>query len=327
MSGEEVIADAHDDPLEELAAAGRWGELWWAIPQHFYYGYEQTGAVLLGVLTGCCWLAFLLKAMQLDGWLDWRLPTAFAAIALGVLSIWPTGFFIYWQEYGWGLVDSPELVPGLRANILGVGLREELAKLLCLLPLMPVLVRKANPLAALIVSGCVGLGFAVEENISYFSRSLGADAVGRLLIANPIHFSLTGLVGLSVYRACLNPRGWATAAVTAFGLAVVAHGVYDASISVLTLAEVGLISTIVFALIMYQFFRELRGFHTPRGEVVSLSATFLAGVSLIAAATFVELSATVGCRMAFHTMATDVLGLAVMVYLFLREMPETMIRV
>ncbi len=44
-------------------------------------------------------------------------------------------------------------------------------------------------------------------------------------------------------------------------------------------------------------------------------------------ATFVYLSATAGCATAFDVLAEGVLGLAVMVYLFLREMPETMVRV
>jgi len=64
---------------------------------------------------------------------------------------------------GWGLVESDQLVPGLRYNILGIGLREEFAKLCCLLPLMPLLLRQRSELAALLLSACVGLGFAIEE--------------------------------------------------------------------------------------------------------------------------------------------------------------------
>jgi uncharacterized membrane protein YhiD involved in acid resistance len=53
----------------------------------------------------------------------------------------------------------------------------------------------------------------------------------------------------------------------------------------------------------------------------------LCGVSLVTAAAFVYLSATVGCSTAFDFLAQGVLGLAVLVYLFLREMPESLISV
>jgi hypothetical protein len=60
---------------------------------------------------------------------------------------------------------------------------------------------------------------------------------------------------------------------------------------------------------------------------VSLSATFLLGVTLLTATTFVYLSATLGMFVAMETLASSVASLAVMVYLFLREMPETLVRV
>ena len=92
-------------------------------------------------------------------------------------------------------------------------------------------------------------------------------------------------------------------------------------------AEKWLAGTIVFALVVYQFFHELRTLRTTGGDTVSLSANFLCGVSLLTSVTFVYLSATLGCAAAFDSLATGVLGLAVMVYLFLREMPDTMVTV
>ena len=111
------------------------------------------------------------------------------------------------------------------------------------------------------------------------------------------------------------------------GLMVFAHGFYDAVLSLPALADYALASTIIFALVIYQFFHELRSLRTTRGELISLSANFLCGVSLVTAATFVYLSATLGCGAAFDSLASGVMGLAVMVYLFLREMPETLVRV
>jgi hypothetical protein len=115
--------------------------------------------------------------------------------------------------------------------------------------------------------------------------------------------------------------------VAMFGLVVFAHGLYDAMIVLPALAEYSLLGTIVFALAVYQFFRELRDARARRPDTVSLTANFLCGMSLVTAATFVYLSATAGCAIAFDVLAEGVLGLAVMVYLFLREMPETLVQV
>ncbi len=315
------------DALDEMASAGQWQELWWKIPSRLWETVGKTGPLALAAITGCCWLAFLWQVMRPQSWLGSRTWLALAGVALGVLSVWPTFFFIYWQEFRWGLKDSSSLVGGLRHYIAGVGLREELAKLLCLLPLMPLLVRMRCEIVALIVSACVGLGFALEENSINFSRSAGSDALGRFLTANPMHMSLTGLVGLACYRGLRNPSGWGPHALATFGLAVIAHGLYDAFIAVPALAEYSICTTIIFALVVYQFFRELRDLRGTGKDVVSLSATFLFGVSVLTAATFVYLSSQLGWSPALDKLVPEAIGLVVMVYLFLREMPETMVTV
>ena len=313
--------------FDQLAASGKWTELWWRVPETYAWRASTTGPLVLAIVAGLCWLAFSLQAAEVNHGERGRLAACLIAVGLGVLSIWPTMFLIYWQERAWNLHDSIELANGLRYNILGVGLREEAAKLACLLPLMPWLVSRRDELGALVASACVGLGFAVEENCNYFFSSRGTDVLGRLLTANPFHMALTGLVGLALYRALLWPRQWAPQFVATFGVAVLAHGVYDAFIVIPALQEYAMAGTIVFALVIYQFFHELRGLRSGRRDTVSLTATFLAGVSLVTAVTFVYLSAVVGSRAAFDMLVMGVAGSAVMVYLFLREMPETMVSV
>jgi len=151
--------------------------------------------------------------------------------------------------------------------------------------------------------------------------------MGRFLTANPFHMTLTGLIGLAIYRGLRSPKDWGPHALATFGLMVFAHGIYDAVLTIPVLVEYSIVGTIVFALVVYQFFHELRELRPTGGDTISLSANFLCGVSLLTAATFVYLSATLGCSAAFDSLASGVLGLAVMVYLFLREMPETLVRV
>ncbi len=312
--------------LRELAREQHWWQLWWQMPRVIYQ-HPSAGAVTLAALAGVCWFVFLWQAMHAPSWQSLQFWTAVAAVPLGVLSIWPTMFLSYWFEYRWNFSEGLELIPGLRYFILSVGLREELSKLLCLLPLMPILLRLRNELTTLVVSGCVGLGFAFEENIGYFGRSGGTDSLGRFLTANPMHITLTGIAGLMLYRVFRNPSGWGAHGAGVIGVIIFAHGLYDAFIVLPALADYSLFGMIIFALMVYQFFRELRDMRKRRGETISLSATFLFGVCLLVSATFVYLSANVGISVAFNTLAQSVLGLAVMVYLFLREMPESMVTV
>ncbi len=313
--------------LETLAETGAWGQLWWALPKTVFQRFDALRPVVLSGIAGVCWFVFLWQALRAPGLRNLRLWYALSAVALGILSIWPTHFLGLWQEQVWNLRDSPELIPGIRYYVLGVGLREELAKLLCLLPMMPLLMRERDELTALLVSGCVGLGFAIAENVNYFVASGGQAAMTRFLTANPLHITLTALAGLAVYRTLRNPRGWGSHSLGVLGLVVFAHGLYDAFIAVPALAEYSLFSMILFALVVYQFFHELRDLRPTGGDAVSLSANFLCGVSLVTAATFVYLSATLGMSVAFDALAGGVTSLAVMVYLFLREMPETMVSV
>jgi RsiW-degrading membrane proteinase PrsW (M82 family) len=312
--------------FNELAAGGNWAELWQRLPEAYAWRTSSAGPLVLAATAGLCWLAFSLQAAEVRRDRG-RLAACLAGVGLGILSIWPTLFFIYWQEHAWNLRDGVELADAFRYNILGVGLREETAKLLCLLPLLPWMVARRDELGALMASACVGLGFAVEENCNYFVGVGGVDVLGRLLTANPFHMALTGLVGLAVYRAVLWPKQRAPQAVAVFGIAVLAHGAYDALLSIAALADYALGGTIVFAGVIYQFFRELRSLRSPDRDPVSLTATFLGGVCVTAAVTFVYLSGSMGLKVACDMLVNGIAGSAVMAYLFLREMPETMVTV
>lgn len=313
--------------LENLAANGEWSRVWWSIPRIMLSDLRQPGIIAIALLSAVGWLVFLCQVLRIRSAFDWRVPTTLAAIMLGILSVWPTLFLSLWQELRWGLELNEELVPGIRFFILGVGLREELAKLICLLPVMAVLVPKRDESAALIVSACVGLGFAFEENLGYYLGSGGAVTLGRFLTANPFHMAMTGLIGLHVYRAILDPKNWAPPAFAVFGVMVFAHGAYDAMAVLPALMDLSFLSIVVFALVMYQFFHELRTLRPAGRDTISLSATFLFCVSLLTAVTFVYISAVTSNTMAMDALFGDVVSLAVMVYLFLREMPETMVRV
>ena len=320
-----VVAEV--ERLESLADAGAWGEVWWGLPSVAFHRMSNRGPLVLASLAGICWLIFCLQAAQVRSWRDPKVWMMLGGVALGGLSVWPTHFFSMWLERRLGLHETEELVGGIRFYVLGVGLPEESAKLLCFVPLIPLLLWVRGDLIAMMTAGCVGLGFAFVEHVGYFHGSVGRDAVGRYLTANPLHMTLTGLAGLALYRAVRDPKGWGPQALLVFGLVVLAHGLYDATIVIPAFGDLAILGSIIFALVVYQFFRELREFRPQRVEMVSLTATFLAGVSLVTAATFVYISSLVGFAPACDAMVTQVISTSLMAYLFLREMPETMVTV
>jgi RsiW-degrading membrane proteinase PrsW (M82 family) len=316
------------DRLENLANRGDWGGLFRAIPGFMVRGWREAGPTSLAVLTGVCWLLFLLQAIQIRSRGDYRGWGILGGLTLGVLSIWPTIFLIYWQQVRWGIEESDQLANGLHFFILGVGLREEFSKFICFLPLLPLAVRGRDELSALLMAGAVGLGFAMEENVSYIGGSLGGATLVRLMMPAPFHVATTGLLGLAAYRACVWPKQCGPQFIAMFGVIVLTHGLYDAFISLPALKDLSIATWIIFVLLMYQFFRELRSLQRPKpNSPISLTANFLFCVSTVAAATFVYLCAAVGWKAAGDVLVGGIVAQSVMVYLFLREMPETMVTV
>jgi RsiW-degrading membrane proteinase PrsW (M82 family) len=324
---EQTPAGTAWDELEKSADAAAWGEVWWAIPRCLWLSWLRWGAASLAVLTGLCWLAFVLQAIQVRNWRDYRLWFTLLALGLGVLSIWPTVFLIFWKERAWGLVEADDPAGGIRFFTLGVGLREEASKLICFLPLLPWLVYRRDELAALLAAGAVGLGFAMEENVNYIWGSAGSATLTRLMMPAPFHMALTGLAGLAAYRACVWPKECGPQFIAVFGVIVLAHGLYDAMLMPV-FEDVSIASYGIFLLAVFQFFRELRSLQgaMPKSPI-SLTANFLFCVSTVAAATFVYLCAAVGWKAAGDVLVSGIVAESVMVYLFLREMPEAMVTV
>jgi len=309
--------------LDQFASQGQWGKLWWGIPKGMWLGVS-VGPAVLAIFTGVCWLAFAVQAGQPGASNGVRPWLCVLAVGLGVLSIWPTLFLVHWQEEGWGLSLANDLIGGLRFFLLGVGLREELAKLLLFLPLVPIVIRRGSEREALIVAACVGLGFATEENVGYFWGAAG-NSVPRLLTANFLHMAWTGLCGLAVCRAIWNPRECAAEAAAIVLVAIILHGLYDALLVLPALADYAIGSMIIYVLLAYQFFHELRQGWAPRGEAVSLAATFIAAVSLVFAVTFVYQASISDFETAIDLVAQPAVASGVMVYLFLKEMPESLV--
>ena len=117
---------------------------------------------------------------------------------------------VYWQENGLQFKLNGEIMNDSLYVICGIGLREELIKLLFFSPFLFILLKRRCPMEALATAACIGLGFACSENLLYFGPGSEADVFPRFLTANFFHASLTGIAGKdkmgriywSIYFSC-----------------------------------------------------------------------------------------------------------------------------
>ncbi len=223
---------------------------------------------------------------QFSGFRADQLLIYLGAIFLGALSATITLFVVVVQEEVFGLFpDTADFIQGLVNNVAGTGLREETIKLLCFLPLLPLMLKRKNPVEVVIVAGFVGLGFAIQENLSYYSLSSGSATVGRFLTANFFHLSLTGLIGYAAWRFARNPRrNWEELLAT-FLIAVISHGLYNALQTLPEFEEFGFLSIIVFALLSYRFFGVVHSLPMTWRQELSPLGIFVIGTSLLVGAT------------------------------------------
>ncbi len=315
-------------PSETLVIAQSnrdWPAIVKTIPRLIFQRFEQGFATALALIAGLGWFILAVRMGRAGEASSAGVWLCLMAVVMGGLSIWATHMIDIWQELDWGIVESDQTVEGIKYFVLGVGLREEAAKTLLLLPLMPWIIRRGSPIEALIVSACVGLGFAVVENMGYFARSGSTDSMGRFLTANFFHMAMTGLIGLAIARAIWKQHDISHALLT-FLLVVLAHGFYDATIAVPALETFSMAGMIIFILLSYQFFHEVRGAYNHRPQTISLTAMFLFIVSMLTAITFVYVSWRFGFAISVMKLSIDVLGLGVMVYMYLREMPNSLLR-
>jgi hypothetical protein len=101
---------------------------------------------------------------------------------------------------------------------------------------------------------------------------------------------------------------------------VLIHGLYDALISLPDLLDYSFFSFTAYIYLSYLFFHEYRGLRTPSRETVSLTGNFVFGASTVYSTTLVYLCASVPLETALLVIAGSALEMAMLVYMFLREL-------
>jgi len=263
-----------------IVAAGDWRGLLRHAWSHFHRALAQPQWLALTLVMAAVWLVTvgLVCGIRRVAW-----PLCFLAVVTGALGVVPVLMMVVLQNRLSGLHENGTALNDLIFYVSGVGLREELGKLIAFLPLLPFL-RRATPGTCFAVASCCGLGFAVAENLSYLSASMGLAALPRFLTANFVHLALTGLCGGYLCLAIRWSRSFFHQFSTIFIGSVLAHGIYDWSISTASGPEGSAIHFFGFLAIAWHYFQTLHRFSDRSASDVQPEAIWVIGVAVLSAA-------------------------------------------
>lgn len=252
-----------------------------------------------------------------------RVAMSLIAFALGVFSASLTLFTVVIQEdiRGFTWSDSDTDIAQFLYFLVGVALREETIKLLCFAPLILWLRKRNDPVEALILAGMVGLGFAVNENIGYFERTPENSQISwsRLLTANPLHYSLTGVAGYYLANMIRRKGHGMEEFLIAFIAVVFAHGIYNAVISIPSFLTYAPLSTILVAVIAYQYFDRLKETMdiSQVHRRISPLGVFILGSAVLTCLAMMTSAASQSMSIAFRDFASGVAGLIPLAFAFI----------
>ncbi len=281
--------------------------------------HARWGLLLLALFSASLWYTIFTQRSPKDT-LRWTRPML--PVMAGVCSVWPTLMILAYQEYELGMTPDAPFPKDLWYYLAGVGLREELSKLALFGFFVPWLVWRRDAGLALLTGAFVGLGFAMEENIQYFTSG-GAVAWTRFVSANFMHTSMTAIAGHALYEMIRTRFGHAEKFVMTFLAVVAAHGFYDYAIvtnhEMAELMGISIFSVIILAALAQHFFDLLNQTTRVNAGVISPGAIFLIGSALLIAIMFVMAGNTADSLAEIGAVGTECVNMAPVAYLFWKK--------
>jgi RsiW-degrading membrane proteinase PrsW (M82 family) len=298
-------AGDYTDNYQVAQAAGDWTGVLRIVWDSVWVRLKSPLWMLMSSLCGLLWFLIVHMGAGVPVRMWWRGLLAFGC---GLLSIPLTHVFIIVQDLWFGPQEHSMGSPDIFYCISGIGLREELAKLLLFAPLL-ILLRKAPAAHVLATAASVGLGFAILENVTYFEWGEAASVWPRFITANFLHFSLTGLSGLALWQAIRN-SAWLSHFAVVFTGAILLHGLWDFTPQDTRLAGdyVFFMYALLAGLALY-FFRELLRYSQPQPGVPSATLVYLAGGAIMLTVLMSATSWDLGFRQALLATFEPVLQL------------------
>lgn len=249
-------------------------------------GIGAALAMPLALLSAGVWYVLLVHAGSGE---SWRWLRYLSPVFAGVMSVWLLEHWMKTARYGISSDDQKTMGHEIVQWVMFVGVPEELVKLALFAVFLPLLLRRGSASKAALTAGCVGLGFAFEENLGYYLREGGQVAIGRLITANFLHITLTGVAGSALYELVRSKFHKTSEFLVAFIGACIAHGVYDfastPSAQVLGVDLAGIIVLAVMARIYLDLLKPEDG--ELRRRTLSSTSVFCTGCALLISFTII----------------------------------------
>lgn len=182
----------------------------------------------LGIFVAFCisviWMVYLRKldVFEPERWL--HIIIVFVMGCITTFAVFPISDFIH----GLGFMLNGEVVNDFLYTSIGIGMVEELVKLIPLVIIIQFRKIVNEPYDFLLYAATSALGFAFIENSLYIERSDFFAINGRALMSTVAHMTFSSVIGYAfMIASCRRPgRGWYYI-LGGFLLASVMHGFYD----------------------------------------------------------------------------------------------------
>ena len=278
-----------------------------------------TSSLVMTAVAALAWGFFCARLGKLGERVRRRVPLYVLAFVLGVLSVIPTVCLIAVEEAKLRLVETGDPMRDILFFVFGVGLREEASKLLLFLPLLPILRKWGDRLDVLVCGALVGLGFAAEENLGYLASGDLHVGLGRFLTANFMHMAMTAILAAAL-DDFVRDREKHAAELSRTSLMVVGmHGAYD---FLLSHEEYGgsYFAMAVFFFLVRMFLNAVDQARRKADRGITLTQTFVISLAVVTGTSAVYAVATVGPVQGAVVMTEGLLGVAILVYAFVRTL-------
>lgn len=254
----------------------------------------QPLSVVMALAAAIAWLCIAIHICQPHGRFSFRTIAPCIAVFLGFLGALGTQFVAAWQEELLGIRETGEFVSDLGYYAGLVAPRETLIKLLLILPFVPRLLARRSPLDTLVVTGCVGLGFAIESSLRLCNQDNLGYSLGRLLTANFFHFSASALLGLAFCRWLARVKGAAVSTMLTLLAIALTQGVYDAFTRISAAQAFVAVAAVPFLILSRAVFSQLHRWRDSFTDQCFLGATLVLSLSALVGTLLVTASIQFG---------------------------------
>lgn len=190
-------------------------------PYQIYLIFPILGAVIGAML----WLSYFKKMdiMESERTIDICIAF-FIGYLTPSLSLW---LYVGLDHLGFSF--NGEFVNDFLYSMFGIGVTEELAKLLGVFVAFKILKKHINePIDYLLFAGIIALGFSIRENFIYYNNYGSQIITGRTIISSLAHIINTTICVYGLYRFKIFNKGNVYLnSIVGISAAVISHGLFD----------------------------------------------------------------------------------------------------